>query len=592
MTRRMLLGAATAVAPSLPRLFGAPAAPAAPAVNAFSRRYRLTIDRVRGKGIPEYSRKLVLADAIPEAGRRFTEFSGDVSGRYIGALASVAADRKEEFPELRPLVAELIGLQKPQGYFGASFPAEGVSKQDMALLWGNGRLLIGLLEYARQSHDAQALATAKKLGDFVVRIAPELNSEKTRAQFESGAFAMGYICWTQIIEGMVELHRVTGTPRYRSVAEEMARRTERRPSEHSHGFLTSLRGVVDLYEATGDRAFLDRAEGEWKGVIESGNLLTPGSIPEAWKPKAHRTEGCAEADWLRLSLRLWGLTGKTQYLEQAERTLFNEFAMNQFDTGDFGHRVVSRTGSPLGGTDEGGGTARAWWCCTLHGLRAFPDVRAHIFRAQGDRLSYDLPMEGTGEAGGCRFVAESALESAALVRIAVQEASAKAVPLMIRKPSWTQAVRLTVNGAPLTAEIQGGYHGIRRTWKVGDQVEIRYDMRPRVERVDGDAQVTLWHGPWLLGIDEMRNPSFFDEPMNSNRLTVPVLPDGSAELQRDGAPAAGPFSVAQARFRVSYLPGGYPMSPGTAMLSPVAEQTGFRSSAWEYTFQLAGSRAK
>lgn len=592
MTRRMLLGAATAAAPSLPRLFGAPAAPASPIVNAFSRRYRLAIDRVRGKGIPEYSRKLVLADAIPEAGRRFTEFSGDVSGRYIGALASVAADRKEEIPELRPLVAELCRLQKPQGYFGASFPAEGVSKQDMALLWGNGRLLIGLLEYARQSHDAQALATAKKLGDFVVRIAPELNSEKTRAQFESGAFAMGYICWTQIIEGLVELHRVTGTQQYRTVAEEMARRTERRPSEHSHGFLTSLRGVVDLYEASGDRTHLERAEREWRGVIDSGNLLTPGSIPEAWKPKAHRTEGCAEADWLRLSLRLWGLTGKHEYLEQAERTLFNEFAMNQFDTGDFGHRVVSRTGSPLGGTDEGGGTARAWWCCTLHGLRAFRDVRAHVFRAQGDRLSYDLPIEGTGEAGGCRFVAESALESAALVRMSVQAAGMKTVPLMVRKPAWAQAVRVTVNGAPLTAEIHDSYHIFSRTWKVGDRVEIRYDMRPRMERVDGEARVTLWHGPWLLGIDEMRNPNFFDEPMNSNRLTVPLLPDGSAGLQKEGAPTTGPFSVAQARYRVSYLPGGYPMSPGTAMLSPVAEQTGFRSTAWEYTFQLAGNSAK
>ncbi|MGJ5816269.1 beta-L-arabinofuranosidase domain-containing protein [Paludibaculum fermentans] len=589
MTRRTLLGTAAALAPSLPRLIGAPATQPAPTSNHFSRRYNLTLDRVRGKSIPEYSRKLVLADTIPEPGRRFTEFSGDVSGRYIGALAAVSADRHEEFPELRPLVEELFRRQKPEGYFGASFPAEGVSKQDMALLWGNGRLLIGLMEYARQSKDAQALAAARKLGDFIVRIAPELNSDKTKAQFESGAFAMGYICWTQIIEGLSELHRVTGAPQYRSVAEAMAQRTERKPGEHSHGFLTSLRGVVDLYEVTGQRALLDCAKLEWKSVIDSGNLLVPGSIPEAWKPKARRTEGCAEADWLRLSLRLWGLTGQPQYLEQAERTLFNEFSMNQFDTGDFGHRVVSRTGSPLGGMDEGGGTARAWWCCTLHGLRAFPDVRAHVFRVQGDRVSYDLPLEGSCEAAGCRFASVSMLETEAMARITIEAASGKAAPLLVRQPAWARAVQLSVNGSAMATELRDGYRAVSRAWKVGDRVEVRYDMRSRSERAGRDAQFTLWHGPWLLGVDETRNPYFFDEPMESNRLTVPVLKGGAVELERDECLPAGPFAVTQARFGIPYLPGGYPMSPGKAVLTPVAEQTGFHSAAWEYVFHLQGN---
>lgn len=586
MTRRTLLETAAAVAPGVA---GWGAAPLRPATNCFSRRYQLTLDRVRGKGTPEYSQQMVLADAIPENGRRFTEFSGDVSGRYIGALAAAAADRNERFPELGALMPALIRCQKPQGYFGASFPDAGVSKRDMALLWGNGRLLIGLLEYAKQSHDAPALAAARRLGDFLVRIAPELNSDQTRAQFESGAFAMGYICWTQIIEGMAELHRVTGASQYRRVAEQMAQRTERKPAEHSHGFLTSLRGILDLYQVTGEQSFLERAEREWRGVIDSGNLLAPGSIPEAWKPKAHRTEGCAEADWLRLSLGLWGLTSKPEYLEQAERTLFNEFAMNQFDSGDFGHRVVSRTGSPIGGADEGGGTARAWWCCTLHGLRAFPNVRAHVFRARGDELTYDLPVEGSGTAAGYRFMAESALGTDASVRLKVMSSGGKTLPLLIRQPSWARSIAILVNGAPWATQNRDGYHSLSRSWRTGDTVAIRYAMRPRVLRAEAEAPVTLWHGPWLLGVDELRNRHFFDEPMQANRLTVPVGPDGSVELQRDASLPQGAFAVPQARFRVPYLPGGYPMLPATAVLSPVAEQTGFRSSAWEYAFQLAGN---
>lgn len=170
----------------------------------------------------------------------------------------------------------------------------------------------------------------------------------------------------------------------------------------------------------------------------------------------------------------------------------------------------------------------------LHAARAsrVPDVRAHVFRIRGDSLCYDLPVEGEGEAAGCRFVSESKLETAASVGITVEAASGKTVLLLVRQPSWAQAVKLFVNGTPETTEARDGYHRVSRIWKAGDRVEIRYDMRPRAERAGRDAQYTLWHGPWLLGIDETRNPYFFDEPMESNRLTVPLQKNGSVELQR------------------------------------------------------------
>lgn len=559
----------------------------AKADNLLSERYRLTLDRVRKHGTPVYSRDLVLADAIPNPVRRFTEFSGDVSGRYIGALACAAADRHDDYAELRAWTPELIRLQKPGGYFGASFAPHGITKEDMAVLWGNGRLLIGLLEYARWSQDADAIAAAKRMGDFLVRIAPEMNSETVRKQFESGSFAMGYICWTQIIEGLAELYRVTQAAEYRRVAEEMAERTERKPGEHSHGFLTSVRGIVRLFEVTGEQRWLDRAEREWHGVIDSGNILAPGSIPEAWKPKAHRTEGCAEADWLRLSLDLWVQTRNLDYLEQAEKTLFNEFCMNQFATGDFGHRVVGTTGSAIGGNQEGGGTARAWWCCTFHGLRTFPDVFARAFHPQNDALAYDLPIEGQGTMNGCTFVAESTLESEAVVRLHAKSISGNAVSLLIREPKWVGGIEITVNGSRLATQNQGGYHLLRRHWKTGDVIAIKYRMRTRVERDPSrTGYVSIWHGPWLLGVDETLNPFFFDEPLQLNRLRVRVLKDDVVDLERASEAPMRSFAVPQARFRVSYLPGGYPLAPSAAILRPVAEQTGFETASWEYWFQL------
>ena len=87
----------------------------------------------------------------------------------------------------------------------------------------------------------------------------------------------------------------------------------------------------------------------WQGVIDSGNVLVQGAVPEMFAPQIKRDEGCSEADWLRLSLELWDLTRQPKYMRQAQITLFNEMAMNQFHTGDFGppHALRLRADRPV-----------------------------------------------------------------------------------------------------------------------------------------------------------------------------------------------------------------------------------------------------
>jgi DUF1680 family protein len=380
------------------------------AAGDLSDRYRLTLDRVVKGGTPPYSPELVLADVEPRAVRRFTNFSGDVSGRYIGALAMAALENGKPISLLDALVPRVLSLQTNDGHFGAAFGKTGIQVDDMAILWGNGRLLIGLLEYYRANPKPEVLASARRIGDFLVQAAPILNADAVRRDFNTGKFAVGYICWTQNLEGVVELYRITKDERYRVLATQLAERTERFPAQHSHGFLSSVRGMVDLYRVTHEKRYLDQASREWQGILDSGNVWAQGAVPEAFYPDAKRTEGCSEADWLRLSLALWRATGSPKYLENAEFTLFNEYGSIQFSTGDFGHRVITATGIVMNGPAESGGTARAWWCCTLHGLRGFIDVFASVFREKNGGLYYDLPVDGKGIAGACTIAANSSLQ--------------------------------------------------------------------------------------------------------------------------------------------------------------------------------------
>jgi hypothetical protein len=577
--------------------------------NRLTRRYRLALDRVRQGGPPHYTREFVLADAAARPHtRRFTEYSGDVSGRYLGALATAALDLGQDFPELRDLVSPLLALQKPQGFFGAEFAPSGVRKQDMAALWGNGRLLLGLLEYHRLLPSREVLEAATKMGDFLTRIGPEMNSDRVQKAFASGAFAMGYICWTQMVEALVELHRVNAKPEYLRLAREIAQRIEWRPDEHSHGFLCSVRGVVELFHSTREPRYLRQAEAHWEAVTGSGNVALPGTIPEAWlapaqpgaaalrrvlasagagtapRPVNYRTEGCSEADWLRLNLELWQLTRNPRYLQAAERTLFNEFALNQFSTGDFGHRVMTSTGVLVGGGREGVATARAWWCCTLHGLHAFAEIRKRAFRVAGDALVYDLPIESRAAHNGLEVEAGSTLEADGAVTLRVRKAPGRPCPIWIRDPEWAQGALITVNLSRVTIGSRDGYYALSRLWKPGDEVWVHYRLRTRVERQRDSGKVAIFHGPWLLGVDEHSSPFFFDEPIQGN-----VVKFGQAgrdvALQRAPFELKAPYGVPVARFQLPYLPGGYRMAPAVAVLRPLAEQTGMPTTAWEYLFQ-------
>ncbi|MFN7999300.1 MAG: glycoside hydrolase family 127 protein [Bryobacteraceae bacterium] len=507
-------------------------------------RFDLTYNRLLKGGPPVFDTAFVLADARPQHARRFTEFSGDVSGRYIGALAMASEARGTAIPQLEALVEQLLPLQKPDGHFGDPISTGGtVTNNDMAILWGNGRLLIGLMEYYRVRPRPEVLATARKMGDFAVSAAPLYNSEAVRKEYNGEKFAVGYICWTQYMEGLVALWRATHDDRYLALARSLAERTDRHASQHSHGFLTSVRGIVELYRATGERPYLEQAAGEWQRLMESGNVLVQGAVPEMFAPAAERDEGCSEADWLRLSLDLWRETREPKYLEEAERTLFNEFSMNQFATGDFGHHTFSGNGMqpPY---------ARAWWCCTMHGLRAMAAVFGSVMMERDGKLWLDLPADGTGHAGGLAVRVESSLEVDGSVKLTVTATDGKAHTIAVRRPVWATSVSETE---------------FARVWKQGETVTVKYAMATRaVREAKRGGKAAVLYGPWLLGVDAEAAPHYFDEPANENRVSVPAGERITLELARDGR-----FT----HFRVTYLPGGYAMQPQEAVLRPVGEFT-------------------
>jgi DUF1680 family protein len=535
-------------------------------------RYKLTLNRVLTGDSPAYTRDFLLKDLTGAPGRRFTNFSGDLSGRWIGALASCSAQFGESFPALAAFVHDAIALQQPEGWFGKSFNRDNPNDDDLALLWGNGRMLVGLMEYHQLQPDSAVLATARRLGDFLLAIAPIYNSKQMADAFSAEHYASSYICWTQQTEGLALLYAATKDARYRDLCAAISERAERRAGDHVHGYLCSLRGTLMLYEATGERSNLDRVIAAWDEINWSGDVLITGGVPERWSPKKIRTEGCAECDWLRLSLGLYRATNEGKYLAAAEHVAFNEFAMNQAATGDFGHGNLDAAGVPFTVP------VRAWWCCTLHGLRAFADLHGHVFRGDGSDIYFELPFDGQYQSDGLELSASSNLERNGTVHVDVLRAR-QGASLTVRQPQWAKSVTLTRDSRPVS--------GLQvDSLRAGERVTVHYAMQARIEGTDRMQSLPNRHavffGPWLLGVSMHHQPIWFNELDVENKLDAGSL---------TGMPArnSGAFTVPAATSSCAFIPAEFPDQWGKVELRAVAEQTGFEPTRWATTFQLKES---
>ena len=364
-----------------PRLLAAEPAASWPAVTLAPAR-EVTLSGPLGEALqrgvarlakPPYTEPWLRADVSFELNRIFTNYSGDVSGRFLELASLTSPPGQFSPPPLAPLLKTVARFQKPDGHFGVAVDlTKPLPKNSppIPMLWGNARLLVGLVTAARQFHDEELLASARRLGDFYVNTADQLCSPAREADYRSsGTYGDGYTCcYFPAIEGLAMLYRATKDDRYLKQAERMAEfftKFDCLPVEHSHGNLCAWRGILDLYEITGNRTYLDRAKAKWDAAMKGGFVWPLGGVGEHWHVFFPGDEGCSESDWLRFSLDLWRFTGQTRYLDVAERLLENQYATNQCPNGGYGMaHLDGDAAGPVAAIEK----IEEWpFCCSFHG---------------------------------------------------------------------------------------------------------------------------------------------------------------------------------------------------------------------------------
>jgi hypothetical protein len=559
---------------------GAPVAgtpPKAQPRGELAKRIEMDRDRMLHGGIPQFTNDFILADVTlrPDYPRRFTNYSGDLSGRYIEALACMPGDNTKA--GLDNLVSELIKHQRPDGRFGnpdLRYVAKDIGLDHMALLWGNGRLLVGLVENYASNPRPEVLASARKLGDFLLSVHKGCANDAVTAKVKDLA-AAGMICFSQLIEGFVLLSNVSGEKSYLDGAKMIVPwlPTER-GRQHSHGYLTTLRAILLLHEARHDAKYLSMVEGLYGDLVRSGDYVIYGGVQELFGGQHDRDEGCSEGDFLRLSLQLWRLTGKTEYLDRAEYCLLNHFYANQFSTGDFGHHAYADFGvKPITGV------GRAWWCCTMHALRSFRDVLDSAVTTGGASVNVNLFTDVVWTDGPRKITVETraAPNGNLNTTIAVQKTNKDGLKISVRRPAWTNRVVARINGRTSAFNEHAGYLTFSKTLKRGDRIEIACEPRCEIVKRDGTrlaiealsaepVEGVLRCGPWLMGVDEADNPMFFGEPWRGNRVFL----SGKVRVE---AAAKGLLEKNHLHVPCEYTHEGFPGSQ-ELILRPISERAG------------------
>jgi DUF1680 family protein len=532
---------------------------------------------------PEITEDFILAGVTldPKFPVRFSEYSGDQAGRYLSTFSRIQVMGNPV--NLDELVKKIIATQKPDGRFGDAtlvFDPNQLTGNHMALLWGNGRLLTGLMDYYTVSKKTEALEAAKKLGKFLTDVAESCSRPEVIEKFKTMG-AMGYICFTQITDGLVKLYSQTSDPKYLSLAGKMYKLLPAFGNQHSHGFLNTVLGVVGLYNATKDTTQLNFAENIYRQIINSPDYLITGGVPEFFgnhsSGDGYRDEGCSEADFVMLSIELWKATGKMDYLDKAEYCLFNELMYNQYCSGDFGSHPIDKNFGFVIAHSQG----RAWWCCDFHGLQAMIEARNIIVTNKNGTTLVNIYSPVRTRNSELAFTLKKPDKDQSAYELVIDSCGKTEQTIAFRTPLWSNQTNLRINGKDVVVKPENGYIYLKQTWKKGDVVSISLNYKLQIVSFDHTImdvasmpskleKAAIQYGPYLLSVDDVFSTPFLAEPSGGNIIFLLEKELMAGKITRAKAPKES--NLGEAYLEMNYKHDGY-YKIGKVTLRPVSEVT-------------------
>jgi DUF1680 family protein len=321
--------------------------------------------------------------------------------------------------------------------------------------------------------------------------------------------------------------------------------------------LHPIQGIAELYWITGDERYRRAFEHIWWSIARTDRHNTGGfSAGEQARGNPYDPrpiETCCTVAWVVLGVDMLRLCGDPLVADELELATFNAVLGAQSPSGRWWTYNTPMDGVRLASAHDIVFQARAGTpelnCCSVNGPRGLAAVGewALLQGEDGTTLNYYGPGAltfPTPDGVEVTLTQETDYPVGPRVTLRVEPRRPVAFPLRLRIPRWSESTRVGLNGEDLAGVVPGSYLVLRREWRPGDRIDLRFDfaLRAWVGEREAAGRAALYRGPLLLAYDQRLNaldpgPLLLDLKERANRLdpgALPALSPARARAARRG----------------------------------------------------------
>lgn len=281
--------------------------------------------------------------------------------------------------------------------------------------------------------------------------------------------------------------------------------------KHANTTIPKFLGALCRYEVDNSESdYLQYAEAFWQMVIDNHTYITGGNsedehfgadnVLDAERTDANN-ETCNTYNMLKLSRRLFIITGDKKYADYYENTLINAIMSSQnHETGLTMYFQPMATGyQKVFGTLE-----NSFWCCTGSGMENFTKLQDSIYFRKDGLVVVNQYLASTVEQDGYTLVQTGDLSKGETMAFTLTEKKEDGIDfgLRLRVPEWVPGGNVTVSFGDVAYEYttRNGYIVIPNEMiKDGATFTVTLPMEIRAYNLpDGENTYAFKYGPFVL----------------------------------------------------------------------------------------------
>ena len=486
----------------------------------------------------QYDVDRLLAPYLKEAGLQpkgesfsnWDGLDGHVGGHYLSALAihyAATGDMrlKERLDYMLSQLA-LCAAANNDGYLGGVPDGkklwEEIRKGNVQKIWdwwvpwyNVHKMYAGLRDAYLYAGSRPALNMFLNFCDWGVALADSLSDSQMQQMLDNEFGGMN--------EMFADAYALTGDKKYITTAKRFTHHAlydglhdgiDNLDNRHANTQVPKVVGFQRVGECAADPEYTATADFFWNTVVNNRSLSIGGNSrrehfasaadAKSYVDEREGPESCNTNNMLKLTEGLFRQNPDSRYADFYERALYNHILSTQhpehggyvyFTSARPGHyRVYSKPNS-------------AMWCCVGTGMENHGKYGQFIYTHSGDSLSGEtlwvnlfIPSELNWREKGLTLRQENSFPQQEATALVVNVSSPTSFTMNLRKPVWSDNVKVTVNGKQVKAlPGKDGYIALNREWCDGDRVEMSLPMHVELEELNYLPQyVSIVRGPIVL----------------------------------------------------------------------------------------------